>query len=430
MRPRDTVIVVGRRILSALVFVCLAAGATIAADVRITSVRHWTAPDHTRVVLDLSGPADYAVRRVDDPARIAVTIPGAAFGSLETVAVADDLVLRVRRNALEGRAQAVLDLAGDVEFRHFALRAGDGRPDRIVVDVSRPSPTAASVPDTTEGVVVVIDPGHGGMDPGAVRDGVREKDVVLGIARRLEVRLEARDGFSAVLTREGDWFVSLADRVGTARRAGGDLFVSIHANSNDRSALSGMEVYFLSRQRADDRETQELADRENAADLVGLPPDERLDGNVLEILMDLRSSSVLTGSNRLADRILGAARRSGEVKARGVRQDVFRVLQTLAMPSALVETAYLSNPGDRELLATRSGQDRLAAILAEGIFAYLDDRDPTLWEEPGWSTRYRVRRGDTLWALARRYSTSVDEIRRHNELSDDRLRVGQTLTLP
>jgi N-acetylmuramoyl-L-alanine amidase len=446
MKPRDSLNFCAVRsghlrtfVLALILVIGTAASAT--AGVVVSAVRIWTAPDHTRVVFDLSGPTAYDARRVGDPERIAVNIVDAVFAETGSLDVDDPALEKVRRNAGEGRAQAVLDLKGDVRWRHFALKAADGRPDRIVIDVYRPDAgTAARVGDSRpssgpkvedDDVVVVIDPGHGGLDPGAIRDGIREKDVVLGIALELKRIVEEREGHRVVLTRDGDYFVRLADRVSTAQEAGGDLFLSIHANTHDRSALSGMEVYFLSRGRAEDREAQELADRENAADLVGLAPEEHDDDDVLEILMDLRSSRVLTSSNRLADQILAAARRSGDLDARSVKQEVFRVLQSLAMPSSLIETAYLSNDADRALLTTKAGRRKIAGAIADGLFAYLGEtRTVAAMDPDAWSTVYRVRSGDTLWTLARRHRTTVVEIRRHNDLRENMLAVGQQLTLP
>ena len=429
-------------VLALLLIVSASCGAQ--ASVVVTAVRTWTAPDHTRVVLDLSGPAAYEARRVSGPERIAVNVTGGRFAATDVVDVGDPVLMRVRRNELTGRAQAVLDLRGDFRWRHFSLRAANGRPDRIVIDVFRSATGAGvEVPDTSaetstttepaqdDVFTVVIDPGHGGMDPGAIRGGVREKDVVLDIAVEMERLIEAREGYQAVLTRDGDYFVRLADRVSRAKEADGDLFVSVHANANDRSSLQGMEVYFLSRGRAEDREAQELADRENAADMVGLAPEEHDDDSVLEILMDLRSSQVLTSSSRLANQILGAARRHEGLEARAVKQEVFRVLQSLAMPSSLVEVAYLTNDADRALLSTLSGRRRIATVLAEGVFAYRGETDPSLWRDGNeWTTLYRVRSGDTLWMLARRHDTTVAAIRNRNDLGSDVLSVGQQLTLP
>ncbi|MDO9695486.1 MAG: N-acetylmuramoyl-L-alanine amidase [Candidatus Latescibacteria bacterium] len=481
MRPRSDVIARRRTPAAARLIVFLLLGIVPAAraGVVVDQVRFWTAPDHTRVVLDLSGPAAYDLRRVTGPDRISVNIAAASFRESTTLEVGDGTLLRVRKNALSGRAQVVLDLAGDLRFRHFALKAADGRPDRIVIDVYRapgaapavvtppavpvgkPAETAAgdtvtAAPDTLAAgavpadtaragaerrppraqpaprpVTVVIDAGHGGMDPGAIRKGLREKDVVLAIALELARLVDAREGYRAVLTRKGDYFVSLADRVRIAKEAGGDLFVSVHANTHRNGAINGMEVYLLSQQKASDREARELANKENAADLVGLAPQERDDDAVLTILMDLRLSQVLTQSNRLAEHMLQEARRSRVVAAKKVKQAGFQVLRTLAMPSVLVEVAYLSNRADRALLESAEGRRKLARILCDGVLAWRGERPlAEVAKTAEWQTRYVVRRGDSLSALAQRHRTTVKAIKERNKLKTDRVMIGQKLLLP
>ncbi|MBK7701720.1 MAG: N-acetylmuramoyl-L-alanine amidase [bacterium] len=485
MRPRSYVIARRRTPAAARLIVFLLLGIVPAAraGVVVDQVRFWTAPDHTRVVLDLSGPAAYDLRRVTGPDRISVNIAAASFRKSATLEVGDGTLLRVRKNALSGRAQVVLDLAGDLRFRHFALKAADGRPDRIVIDVFRapgaapavvtppavpvgkPAETPAETPADDKGtaaadtlaaapvpadtarvgadrrpprtqpasrpVTVVIDAGHGGMDPGAIRKGLREKDVVLAIALELARLVDAREGYRAVLTRKGDYFVSLADRVRIAKEAGGDLFVSVHANTHRNGAINGMEVYLLSQQKATDREARELANKENAADLVGLAPQERDDDAVLTILMDLRLSQVLTQSNRLAEHLLQEARRSRVVAAKKVKQAGFQVLRTLAMPSVLVEVAYLSNRADRALLESAEGRRKLARILCDGVLAWRGERPLTeVAKTAEWQTRYVVRRGDSLSALAQRHRTTVKAIKERNKLKTDRVMIGQKLLLP
>jgi len=478
MRPRPDVDARRRTAAAARFIVLLLLGIAPAAraGVVVDQVRYWTAPDHTRVVLDLSGPAGYDLRRVTGPDRISINIAAARFRDASTLEVGDGALLRVRKNALSGRAQIVLDLAGDLKFRHFALKAADGRPDRIVIDVFRaagaaparvtapeapaepaagaqrdslpadsppPDPEPASPGPADDGrrpargpsaprpITVVIDAGHGGMDPGAIRKGLREKDAVLAIALELARLIDERKGYRAVLTRKGDYFVSLADRVRIAKEASGDLFVSVHANTHRNAAINGMEVYLLSQQKATDREASELANKENAADLVGLAPQERDDDAVLTILMDLRLSQVLTQSNRLAEHLLQEARRSRVVGAKKVKQAGFQVLRTLAMPSVLVEVAYLSNRSDRELLASADGRRNLARILCDGILAWRGERPPAaVAKTDDWQTRYVVRRGDSLSALALRHRTTIKAIKERNRLKSDRVLVGQKLLLP
>lgn len=425
----------------------------------IVRIRHFTAPDHTRVVLDLSGPGSFEVRRIGGPDRIAVNVLQAGFTGEGSIAVADGLVRRIRRNPGTNRAQVVLDLDHKAEFRSFSLPAADGRPDRIVLDVLRPGSgeisdsRAGAIPDPVSRpaivlaprqrpYMVIIDPGHGGLDPGASRKGLQEKDVVLDISREMARLINALPGYRAQLTRNGDYGLELWQRVDFARRKEGDLFISVHCNTHPRAAVSGMEVYFLSLQGASDREARELADKENAAQLVGLDPASRPDDLVMDILMDLRMSQVLHQSAGLSERLVTAAKSSSVVGGRKVKQAGFHVLKSLAMPSALVEVAYLSNTGDRKLLADKSNRRKIAMVLVEGILDWRRDQQDR-WQIAGvpaevpsgvevslWTREYKVRRGDNLYRLALRHGTTVKEISRRNNLENRSILVGQLLRLP
>ncbi|MEN8007164.1 MAG: N-acetylmuramoyl-L-alanine amidase [Candidatus Krumholzibacteriota bacterium] len=425
----------------------------------IAGVRHFTAPDHTRVVLDLTGPASFEVRRIGNPERLVVNVFGASFRQTGPIAVGDGLVRLIRRNPGDRRAQVVLDLDHKAEFRNFSLPAGDGRPHRIVLDVLRAEPEndSAALADALPQPVskpaialapvpapfmVIIDPGHGGLDPGASRKGLREKDVVLDISREMARLINALPGYRAVLTRNADYGLELWQRVDFARRKEGDLFISVHCNTHPRAAVSGMEVYFLSLQGATDREARELADKENAAQLVGLDPADRPDDLVMDILMDLRMSQVLHQSASLSERMVTAAKTSGVINGRKVKQAGFHVLKSLAMPSALVEVAYLSNAGDRKLLADRSARRKIAMVMVEGILDWRRGQQDRLQlatapakkvpddDFSSWTREYKVRRGDNLWRLAQRHGTTVNEITQRNHLEDRSILVGQMLKLP
>jgi N-acetylmuramoyl-L-alanine amidase len=411
---------------------------TAAGAAQIERIRHFTSPDHTRLVLDLDAPARYELRRMSDPERLVIDVPDAGVATATTQAVADGLVARVRCNPGATGAQVVVDLdVAGTDHRHFVLRAEGQRPDRIVLDVLRPETTAsrgpAAAPDGDW--VVVIDPGHGGLDPGAERAGVQEKDVVLDVARRVRKLLDQTPGVAARLTRTGDWYPSLADRVESARKANGDLFVSIHCNTHRKRSVRGMEVYFLSLQGATDREASELADAENAADMVGLAAGDQTGDAVLSILMDLHMTRTLRRSSRLSGDILDAASAAG-LPTRRVKQAGFQVLRSLAMPSALVELAYLSNPEDRRLLTSDDGRQKLAEAVVAGILRFraggAATPPPVLATAgpPRWTHRYEVRRGDNLYRLSRRYGTTVAEIRERNRLRSDRIHPGQNLSLP
>lgn len=417
------------------VVLLLLAGAATAGEV-VQRVRTWTGPEKTRIVLDLSGPAAYRLEQDDAGTRI--VLPGAAFARAGDVRLDDGRVgVLARRDAAEG-AVLEIGLADGAGCRHFALPAADGRPARIVVDVRpgtatppRPAAIAAPAPARPETLVVMVDAGHGGQDPGAIRGGVREKDVTLDLALRLATLLDDEPGLRAVLTRDDDRTLRLAERVRLAEAARADLFVSLHANTAEDAGVRGLTAYFLAPERARDRRDRDLEDPRRAADLLGVSGAAADDPDVLPILMDLRQVSVLDRSRELAERILAAARRSGTLEARMVRQEEYHVLQSLAMPSALIETAYLTNPDDRALLGSPAGREAIAEVLRDGIVDFARARrGETPHAVSSWSTWYKVRRGDTLWELARRHGTSVREILERNHMDSDRLAVGQTLTLP
>ncbi len=423
---------------------------------QVQRIRHFSGPRYTRVVLDLDRPASFEVKEVSDPRRIAINVRRGRFRMDGSIPVGDGLIKRIRRNPSDGRAQVVLDLLADYSFKSFSLPAADGRPHRIVVDVYRssegagPRPEAApkevqapALPLVGEGstlrqddelFTVVIDPGHGGLDPGAIRQGIQEKDIVLDVCLAMAELLRKQPGYRVALTRDRDFYPSLDRRVEIAREKEGDLFISVHCNATRNSKVSGMEAFFLSLQGATDREAQELADKENAADMVGLASESAEDDMVMNILMDLQMSRVLHESSRFCEHLLDAAERGGVVPRRRVKQARFQVLHSLAMPSALVEIGFMSNKHDMAQLKDRNKRRQLAESLVEGILSWRRDRAALARlgkEMPlAWTRQYAVRRGDSLWDLARKHGTTVVEISRRNQLHSGSIMVGQVLTLP
>ena len=279
--------------------------------------------------------------------------------------------------------------------------------------------------------VIIIDPGHGGKDPGTRGCRViREKDLVLGIAKAMAQELKERTNFKVVLTRRDDRYVDLRRRVEIARKHEGDLFVSIHANSARSSSARGVEVYFLSPRGATDQAAAELADRENAAHMVGMKSAAGTDEVMMSILMDLQSTGILRRSGQFAELTLEELSGVQKMQARFIKQARFAVLRTLSMPSILVEVGYLSNRSEARYLKKAATQRKIGRAMAEAVLAYCERYGEKGRPVVARQRKHRVRKGDTLWDLARFYDTSVSAISRANHLDGNRIRVGQELTLP
>ncbi len=419
-------------ILVALVLVTFA-GSVVAGE-SLTSLRYWTAPDHTRVVVDLTGYATYSTRVLKNPDRVVVLVEGADAGQVPRVTAVDDGVIQcVRVNQLGNGAQVVLDLDGISGHNVFSLKPYLGKPHRIVIDVLSDTDPRVSEPAGGDGGplatrVVVIDPGHGGEDPGTLGNGVLvEKDVVLNIGHRVARLLSARPGYEVRMTRDGDYFVSLRKRKQLAQTWGGDIFISIHGNSAPNRRASGTEIFFVSPGGASDQAARELADRENAADLVGgVSPDAAHD--VLSILVDLKMGGNVQKSSHLATMI------SSQVASRDLgrcatKQAGFVVLKSLSMPSVLVEVGFLSNSQDVDKLKRSEYRQKYAECLAQAIDDYFGCYVPA--PTPALSSdTHVVAVGETLWSIARRYDISVENLRSMNGLPDDgTIRIGQVLSV-
>jgi N-acetylmuramoyl-L-alanine amidase len=400
----------------------------------ITAIRHWTAPDQTRIVVDLTEQAEFSARILTKPDRAVILIVGGKIGDARrNTPIADGLAERVRLNQLRSGAQVVVDLTKTSAFNVFSLKPYMEKPFRVVIDVARDEPKLLR-PPSTEIVepwrdpaprVVVIDPGHGGEDPGTLGNGkLKEKHVVLDIAKKLAAILNERGGYETLLTRDGDYFVRLAKRKKLASESEGDIFISIHGNSAPNGNASGTEIFFVSPRGATDQAARELADRENAADLVGgVSPDA--DEDVLSILVDLKMSDSVHKSGDLASLVANELVTS-KTSTSVVKQAGFVVLKSLAMPSILVEVGFLTNRGDVQKLSGDDYRRTYATCLADAVDSYFDRYAPVVAQ----NGFHKVAPGETLWSIARRYNLSVEELRGFNNLTEDaRVHVDQLLTV-
>jgi N-acetylmuramoyl-L-alanine amidase len=302
-------------------------------------------------------------------------------------------------------------------------------------------------------VIVAIDAGHGGEDPGAVgAGGILEAEVVLQLARRIAEQLEATPGLRALLVRDGDYYVPRRERMQKARASRADLFVSVHADAFKDPNVAGASVFALSSGGASSELARWLAAKESRSDLIGgVAGSVKLrdkDETLARVILDLSLEAQMNASLHLADAIRAALADKVELHRSGVEQADFEVLKSPDIPSVLVETGFLSNPAEARRLADGDYQARVAASVATGILAYVRRNPPpgsrfaatqfaapqkaaaAQQEDTNGKRRHVISRGETLSTLAEFYGITTGQLRQANRLAGDRIRVGQVLLIP
>lgn len=418
------------RIVIALLLMLCAVGAQ-AAPVTVNNLRMWQAPDHTRLVFDLSAPVEFKTGVLTDPHRIYLDFPDARLA--QGLPHIDDgrFVRKVHSGQPRpGVLRVVFTLKRPVKPKIFQLKPNDLYGHRLVVDLhgkqGGESPAVAGIPEDAEEFVVAIDAGHGGEDPGAIGSRrTREKDVTLAIARELKALLDDDPAMQGVLVRTGDYYISLRRRTAIARSARADLFISIHADAFPKRSVRGSSVYTLSTDGASSEAARWLSNKENAADLVGGVSLRDKDETVARVLWDLSMTKSISDSRELAGDILKGLGSIGRVHRNRVEYAGFAVLKSPDIPSVLVESAFLSNPQEEALLRSDAHRRKVASAVYEGIRRYYERRHPGARPD-----EYVVKRGDTLSEIAQRYRISVDELKEVNDMNGDTVRVGEKLRIP
>lgn len=362
---------------------CVAAASVAAPAVDVRDVRLWAGPENTRVVLDLSGRAAHSLLMLRNPDRVVLDVTGARLGRGAHAPGGAGVVRQVRMSRRSsGDLRIVLDLAHAAHAKSFLTAPNRRYGYRLVVDLGGAGGAggagAAETPVKVEharpearDLIIAVDAGHGGEDPGAIGlHGTREKDVVLAIARALAQQINEEPGMRAVLTRDGDYFVPLRDRMRRARARQADLFVSVHADSIRDRSVDGSSVYILSPRGATDEAARWLAERENASDLIGGVSLEDKSDVLASVLLDLSQSAALSASHAAAEQVLHQLNRVGEVRKPLVQQARFVVLKSPDIPSMLVETAYISNPQEEQRLRATGHQAKLASAIRDGLHRY------------------------------------------------------------
>ena len=351
---------------------------------QITNIRHWVAPDHTRVVIDTVDDALFSVEKGERKIII----------DLEDTLFPDHISqpILINKPGLEGMVitarapsgvRVELTLPAQVQTTVFKLKPFQDKPYRIVIDIVLPevakqeSEARERVKITRKDRIIVIDPGHGGEAVGAVgKKGTFEKDVVLSISRKLQGVLNKRPGYRAFLTRDGDYYVAFSKRLMIAREYGADLFVSIHADAARNRTAGGTSVYCLSTGGASSEAAKILARNENLADVVGgVPNGESGDGSD-PILLDMFQTNTLNQSKTFGGTVLQHLQRENPLKFTSVQEAPFYVLKLPEIPSVLIETAYISNAKEEILLKSAGFQIRMAEAIANSITKFLPPLPP------------------------------------------------------
>lgn len=468
-----------------IVLAALAADVLAATEVR--SVRLWRAPDNTRLVFDLSGPVQHSVFTLTAPNRIVIDVNGAQMSApLDKLSLSNTPITGIRSaQRTPTDLRLVIDLSAVVTPKSFTLAPNQQYGNRLVVDLfdqgaadaddtpsstppvatlpatapSQPNvapattpaqaPTQAPsklppVPGGKRDIVVAIDAGHGGEDPGALgpNRSVFEKNVTLAIAKELQRQINNEKGFRGELVRTGDYFIPLRKRTEIARKKGADLFVSIHADAAPSRSAFGASVFALSERGATSETARWLADSENQSDLIGGAGNVSLDDKdrmLAGVLLDLSMTASLSSSLNVGQKVLSHVGSVTPLHKRRVEQAGFMVLKSPDIPSILVETGFISNPNEAQKLSSSGHQQSLARSITAGVRQFFQQNPPPgtyiAWLRdsgqiaPG-PRDHVVSSGESLALIAQRYQVSLASLRSANSLKSDTIKVGQTLSIP
>ena len=359
---------------------------------QISNARLWRSDDKLRLVFDLSGPVQYKTFSLTAPERLIIDLSGAGLsGDFSQLALKNSGITSIRSGHFgKGDTRIVLDLAAPMQLNSFLLPPQDGQGHRLVLDLTSatqaPRQIAAEPKPLVDkahlkrDIIVVVDPGHGGKDPGAIGSkGQREKDVVLSIAQLLAKRLKREKGFDVKLVRNDDFFVPLRKRVDIARQHKADMFISVHADAAPRLTASGASVYALSEGGATSATARFMAQRENGADLLGATTLLNLkdkDPMLAGVILDMSMNATIASSLQLGSSILGSLEGITTLHQKRVEQAGFAVLKSPDVPSILVETGFISNTRDAQRLVTARHQQAVADGLFEGLKKYFQKNPP------------------------------------------------------
>ncbi|MCF2849819.1 N-acetylmuramoyl-L-alanine amidase [Pseudoalteromonas sp. ACER1] len=419
----------------------------------INSVRVWPSPDSTRVVFDLNDKPDFSYFMLKNPARLVIDLKNTdKLDSLPAIPQKHQIVSKLRYSKPKDSKSVrfVFELARASKPVVFALLPTDPYKHRLVVDLVDKTPKAEPVVSTNTSVkkrelnqerdiVIAIDAGHGGEDPGSIGpSGTYEKDITLQIAKRLERMIDAEKGMISRMVRRSDYFVNLNTRTSIARKKKADFFVSIHADAFTSPQPNGASVWVLSLRRANSEIGKWIEDKEKHSELLGgaagVLKDTASEKYLAQALLDMSMDHSMKTGFSVAEEVVSELRKVAKMHKKRPQAASLAVLKSPDIPSILVETGFISNPREERMLKTAQHQERLAKAIFTSIKNYYmkNPPDDSLFAKlkSQFPTKHKVRPGESLSILASRYNTSVSKLKTANNLKSNTLFIGQELDIP
>lgn len=438
--------VVACKVVSLILAIFVSLTSYAQAQANISDIRVSPSNDNTRVVIDLSEQTSFSYFNLKSPERLVVDFKNTNrrfnFSNVDNTS---SLIKKMRHSSpkLASDMRMVIELSKTVNAELFSLEPSADFGHRIVIDLKDPNPspvpTNSKAPVRDKDIVIVIDPGHGGVDPGSIGPkGTYEKNITLSISKMLEKRINEEPGLRAVMTRTGDYYISPNDRPGFATKENADLLVSIHADAFSTPQPRGGSVWVLSKGRADSELGRLLERTErnsellgSAADVIGDRDTERYFAEtIFNMSMDLSRAS----SYDISNKVIKEMKKVTKMHKKVPQSASFAVLTAPETPSILVEVGFISNPQEEKNLNWRAYRQQLADSLFKSINVFFRNAPPegTLWaqERDNRPIRHKIKSGESLSLVAKRYNVDLDRLREANNIKGDLVRIGQTLTIP
>ena len=420
-----------------LVFISVSALAANSID----GIRVWPAPENTRIVFDLKNKPDYKYFTLNNPNRLVIDFKGSKnLVALKNLAQNDKRIKRIRTSTpkKKGDTRMVLELSSKYQLTVFPLAPAGQYGNRLVVDLidkDKPVQIAKAHQGKHRDIIIGIDAGHGGEDPGSIGNkGTYEKRVTLAIAKKLKKLIDKEKGLKAVMIRSGDYYIPVGKRSEIARKNRVDFLVSIHADAFRTSQPSGGSVWVVSNRRVESELAKWLRNREKNSELLGGGGGvikNTTDDNLAQTLADMNKEHSLEVSLGAASSVIRQMKRITKMHKKLPQHGNLGVLKSSDIPSILVETGFISNHREEQNLISSRHQQKLANAIFNGVKNHFMSQPPmgSYYASIGYR-KHRVSRGESLSVLAQRYNVSVGQLKQTNNLKSNTVRIGQTLKIP